>query len=92
MNEIIAMGLISIGLLFFVSGSIGLIRLPDLFSRLHALAKADNVGLAFIMLGVASIETGPANLFKLILIWFLVLASSAVSAHLISRHAIRRGK
>ncbi len=90
MIEIIAILSITIGLVFFITGSIGLIRLPDLFSRLHALTKADNVGLGFIVLGTCLIEDGVTNIIKILLIWVFILASSAVSAHLVSRHALAR--
>jgi len=92
MNEWLAIVAILSGLVFFISGSIGLIRLPDIFSRLHALAKADNIGLALVILGVAALETDLMNQFKLLLIWLLVLAASSVSALLVSRQALRRMK
>ena len=77
------------GLFFFFSGSIGLLRLPDLFSRLHALAKADNVGLALVALGVMLLEPDPLNDIKIAVIWLLVMAASAISSHLVARHALR---
>ena len=91
MTDLIALLLIVGGLFFFLSGSIGLLRLPDLFCRLHALAKADNVGLACIALGVVLIDGGLLNLLRLALIWLLVLAASSVSSHLIARHYLRTG-
>jgi multicomponent Na+:H+ antiporter subunit G len=48
----LAAALIGAGLLFFVAGTLGLIRLPDPVSRLHALTKADNLGLLFLCLGL----------------------------------------
>ncbi len=90
MIDILAMLLILAGLFFFLSGSIGLIRLPDLFSRLHALAKADNLGLAFMAIGVMLIDGNLINGIKILLIWLLIMASSAVSTHLIARDALRR--
>ncbi len=89
MIEILAVLSIFAGLLFFLSGSIGLLRLPDIFSRLHALAKADNVGLALVALGVMILEPNPLNSIKVFLIWLLVMAASTVSSHLIARHALR---
>jgi len=77
------------GLFFFFSGSIGLLRLPDLFSRLHALAKADNVGLALVALGVIMLEPDLLNDVKIAVIWLLVMAASAISSHLVARHALR---
>jgi len=78
------------GLFFFLSGSIGLLRLPDVFSRLHALAKADNIGLAFVALGVILLEPGLLNDIKVVIIWLLVMAASAVSSHLVARRALRK--
>ncbi len=80
------------GLFFFLSGSIGLLRLPDLFSRLHALAKADNVGLALVALGVIMIEPDLLNDIKIVIIWLLVMAASAISSHLVARHALRENR
>ena len=77
------------GLFFFLSGSIGLLRLPDLFTRLHALAKADNVGLALVALGVIILEPAVINGIKIVIIWLLVMAASAISSHLVARHALR---
>jgi multicomponent Na+:H+ antiporter subunit G len=77
------------GLFFFLSGSIGLLRLPDLFTRLHALAKADNVGLALVALGVIMLEPSLINDIKIAIIWLLVMAASAISSHLVARHALR---
>lgn len=80
------------GLFFFLSGSIGLLRLPDLFSRLHALAKADNVGLALVALGAIILEPAVINDFKIVIIWLLVMAASAISSHLVARHALRESR
>ena len=89
MTDILAVMAIFSGLFFFLSGSIGLLRLPDIFSRLHALAKADNIGLAFIALGVIMLEPGILNNIKIVIIWLLVMAASAISSHLVARHSLR---
>ena len=90
MTEVMAGVLIVSGLLFFIAGSIGLLRLPDVYSRLHALTKADNVGLGLLVLGLAMLSRDPLTMLKLGLVWVLVLASSAASAHLIAQRARRR--
>jgi len=89
MTNILAVLAIFTGLFFFLSGSIGLLRLPDIFSRLHALAKADNIGLAFIALGVIMLESDILNNIQIVIIWLLVMAASAISSHLVARHALR---
>ena len=89
MIDLIAILLIFFGLFFFLSGSIGLLRLPDIFSRLHALAKADNIGLAFVTLGIVILEPDILNDIKVVIIWLLVMAASAISSHLVARRALR---
>jgi multicomponent Na+:H+ antiporter subunit G len=77
------------GALFFIAGTVGLLRLPDLFSRLHALTKADNLGLGMIMIAV--LLQVPQLLFalKMLLLWVLVMVSGATGAHLIAKRAVR---
>ncbi len=79
------------GALFFFAGTLGLLRFPDVYSRLHALTKADNVGLGLMAFGLAlQAESWPAAL-KLIVVWLLVLPASTTAAHLIARAALRAG-
>jgi multicomponent Na+:H+ antiporter subunit G len=90
MTDILAAVLILAGLFFYLAGSIGLLRLPDLYSRLHALTKADNLGLGLLAAGLAMHAQDPLIALKLLLVWLAVLAASAASAHLIARHARRQ--
>ena len=83
--------LVLLGALFFLAGTAGLVRFPDVFSRLHALTKADNLGLGFIVLGLALQAGSGLVLLKLVLIWMLALLASAVTCHLIARHALQGG-
>jgi multicomponent Na+:H+ antiporter subunit G len=82
--------LILAGLGFYLAGSIGLLRLPDLYARLHALTKADNLGLGLLTAGLALHSQNLLTSAKLLLIWLAVLAASAASAHLIARHTRRQ--
>jgi multicomponent Na+:H+ antiporter subunit G len=85
--ETLALAMIALGAGFFAVGSIGLIRFPDLYSRLHALTKADNLGLALTALGVALLAGSWGEVAKLALVWFFVALGSATCGHLIARHA-----
>lgn len=77
--------------MFFFAGTIGLLRFPDVFTRLHALTKADNVGLGLITVGLALEAESLAAVGKLLLIWLLALLASATTCHLIARTALRAG-
>ena len=90
MTDFFAIAFILSGLVFFIAGSIGLLRLPDVYSRLHALTKADNVGLGLLVTGVLLLGSNWFTAVKLVMVWVLVLASSAASAHLIAQRARRR--
>ena len=90
MIDILSSILILAGVFFYLAGSIGLLRLPDLYSRLHALTKADNLGLGLLIAGVAPHSQDVFMMLKLLLIWLAVLAASATSAHLIARQARRQ--
>lgn len=78
-------------LFFFIAGTVGLLRFPDLYSRLHALTKADNVGLGLTVLAMMLQAQSWSEVFKLGLIWVLVLAASATICFLIGNEAHRRG-
>lgn len=82
--------LIILGLPFFLSGTAGLIRFPDIYTRLHALTKADNVGLGCIVCGLALQSGSWTVTAKLFLIWLLVLIASSASCHLIARSAMQK--
>ena len=91
LSDIATIILLVAGAAFFLAGTLGLLRFPDVYSRLHALTKADNVGLGLIIIGLALQAESWAIIGKMVLIWFLVLLASATGAHLIARGALRRG-
>jgi multicomponent Na+:H+ antiporter subunit G len=79
-----------VGALFFLAGTVGLLRFPDVYTRLHALTKADNVGLGLVVVALAWRADSWAVRLKLLLIWLLVMAAAAVICHIIARAALRR--
>ena len=79
------------GAFFFLAGTLGLLRFPDTFTRLHALTKADNLGLGFVVLGLLPRTGSVAASVKLILVWLLVLLASAAVSQLIAQNARRSG-
>lgn len=80
---------VSVGAFFFLAGTVGLLRFPDALTRLHALTKADNLGLGLIVLGLLPRTDGLLAASKLIVVWLLVQLSSAMVAQLIARVARR---
>lgn len=90
-TEVLSTALLCLGAFFFVAGTVGLLRFPDVYTRLHALTKADNVGLGLVVAGLALQAPSPAVAGKLLLIWLLVVVASATACHLVAQAAMRRG-
>ena len=91
LTEIITVILISVGAVFFLAGTVGLLRFPDVYTRLHALTKADNIGLGLLVLGLSLQAESWADIGKLILIWLLVLLAAASVSNLIASAALKNG-
>lgn len=85
-REVIGFFLVGLGLLFFSTTAVGMLRFPDTVSRLHALAKADNPGLGCIAFGLACLQPDLLQAGKIILVWGVTLFASATSAFSLARH------
>ncbi len=90
LSDYLSTALLIAGAGFFLAGTLGLLRFPDVYTRLHALTKADNVGLGLLVVGLTVQAESWAAVGKLLLIWLLVLIAGASVAHLVSREALRR--
>ncbi|MBW6398192.1 monovalent cation/H(+) antiporter subunit G [Roseomonas sp. HJA6] len=79
------------GLVFFAAGTVGLLRFPDTASRLHALTKADHLGLGLVVLGLLPQMDSLAGILRLLAFWALVLLASAATGPMIARLLRRQG-
>lgn len=89
--ELLSDALLVAGGFFYFAGTVGLLRFPDVFTRLHALAKADNLGLGCVLLGLALQADSLPQALKVLAIWPLALTASAVVGYSIARRADRLG-
>ncbi len=78
--------LIFLGCFFFIVGTLGLLRFNDAYSRIHAITKADNLGLGLLVLGLLPSAVNAFQGIKLLLIWLLVLVASATASYLIAHY------
>jgi multicomponent Na+:H+ antiporter subunit G len=88
--DLFSIAAIAAGAFFYLAGTVGLLRFPDAYTRLHALTKADNLGMALIVIGLLPQAGGLLAALKLVLVWLLVMLSSAAVSQLIARSARRR--
>jgi multicomponent Na+:H+ antiporter subunit G len=89
--DIVTVVAVSAGAFFFLAGTVGLLRFPDALTRLHALTKADNLGLGLVVLGLLPLAGSLRDGLKLICVWLLVLLASATVSQLIARAARHEG-
>lgn len=89
MTDTLTILLLGLGVIFFMSGTLGILRFPDLYSRLHALTKADNLGLGFIIAALVLQSVSIFEVVKLIVIWLIALLSAATIAQLIATYCRR---
>jgi len=90
--DVFSITAISLGAGFFLAGTVGLLRFPDPLTRLHALTKADNIGLGLVVIGLLPHADGVLVALKLVAVWLLVMVSSSTLSQLVGRAARREAE
>lgn len=83
--------LLLVGSLLSAVAVLGILRFPDVFTRLHAASKAGPLGAGLILLGLAVASGDWAIAIRCVLGFFFLILTSPVSAHLLARAALRSG-
>ena len=91
MIEIIVCVLMLVGSAFSVVGALGLVRFPDIYTRMHAATKVGTLGSGLIMAGTALHFADPAIVLRCILVVFFLLLTAPIGAHMIGRASLRLG-
>lgn len=89
--EYIAIFFLMGGLFFLVVGVVGLIRLPDVYTRMHAMGKCDTLGAGLVLIGLMLLIMDITNITKLILIGIMIATINPIVTHLIAKTAYNRG-
>ncbi|MDQ7782523.1 MAG: monovalent cation/H(+) antiporter subunit G [Desulfomonilaceae bacterium] len=94
---LIVVVLLLVGLLFFTGGTVGLLRFPDFYSRLHPAGKLDGIGVLLVILGLSLYQLFPLTVasavtgLKLMLIVVFVFLASPTATHAITDAGLRAG-
>jgi multicomponent Na+:H+ antiporter subunit G len=83
--EILAAALVVGGVFFGFVATVGLIRLPDLYARLHAASKSDTLGSVLALAGTAVVLGVGTESMKLIFLLLFLFVTSPTAAHAIAR-------
>jgi multicomponent Na+:H+ antiporter subunit G len=91
LRDLATIVLVSAGAVFFLAGTAGLLRFPDPLTRLHALTKADNLGLGLMVIGLLPQAEGILAGLKLVVVWLLAQLAGASATRLVARAVRRQG-
>jgi multicomponent Na+:H+ antiporter subunit G len=83
--------LLCLGLLFILAGVVGVLRLPDFYTRLHAMGKCDTLGVTLVLVALAIYAGASLVTVKVLLISLLIGLANPVATHALGRAAIRSG-
>ena len=87
----LAIALILVGLFFLVAAAVGIVRLPDVFTRSHAVAMTDSLGAFFLLTGLAVHQGFSTNVLRILIVLALLYLLNPVIAHATVRAALRSG-
>ena len=76
------------GLFFIVVGSIGVLRFPDVYTRLHAAGMTDTMGAGLVLVGLSFQEGLTLITVRLLMIWAFLLFTSPIATHALARAAL----
>jgi multicomponent Na+:H+ antiporter subunit G len=79
------------GLFFLMAGTIGVLRLPDFYTRLHAAGMTDTLGAELILLGLIFQSGFSQMTLKLLLVAFFLLVTSPTATHAVAHSAYKSG-
>lgn len=83
--------LVVLGGLIFLTAALGVVRLPDLYTRVSAVTTAAGLGIVFVVVGALLLQPTPADTAKVVLAVVLQLATSAVASIAIARSGYLTG-
>ncbi len=89
--DIICIVLVITGIIFMLMGSIGILRLPDFYSRSHAASKSDTLGILFVISGLVVYEGFTLSAGKLILVILFIALANPIGTHALARSAMQKG-
>ncbi len=88
---VLALGFILLGLFFLLIAAIEMVRLPDVYTRSHAVGLTDTWGAFFMLLGLAFYQGFSFNAVKILVVLILLLFLGTVISHATVRAALRSG-
>jgi multicomponent Na+:H+ antiporter subunit G len=89
--SLLTVACVLIGVFFIFVASLGVLRLPDFYSRVHAPTKAATLGVSFLLIAISLAQPQAMVITKAILALLFIGATAPVGAHILVRAAYRNG-
>ena len=87
----LAVPMLLLGFFFLMVGTVGLIRLPDIYTRMHATGKCDTLGAGLTLLALAIIAPNIQTAIKIALVMGIILVINPTTTHVVANSAYRYG-
>ena len=84
-------GLVVVGAALSIIGALGVMRFPDVYTRIHAASITDTGGATLILIGLCLVAGWSSETLKLIIAWFFLLLTTPVAAHALGNAAFSAG-
>lgn len=84
-------GVVLIGSLFVIAGSVGVIRFPDFYTRMHAASVTDTLGATLVLGGMMLLAGWSLNTFKLLMMWVFLFMTGPAASNAAAHAALRAG-
>lgn len=79
------------GAIFFLASAIGMMRLPDFYSRIHASGNSETLGCMFSFIGLMIYEGATLTTVKMALVFLIVFLANPIGSHILSKAAYKSG-
>ena len=90
-QEAVAALLMGLGLIFLVGSMIGMLRLPDFYSRVHASGNSETLGTMLVFLGLAVYNGVSITSAKLLIILMFIFVGNPIGSHILAKAAYKTG-
>ncbi len=91
LREVIAACFMIGGLIFFIGSAIGMLRLPDFYSRIHASGNSETMGCMLSFIGLMIYEGATLTTVKMAFVFLFVFLANPIGSHILSKSAYKTG-
>lgn len=89
--DLVVAGLVALAAFFALVAAVGVVRLPDVYARIHAVSKSETLGAIFALTAVALVLDGQVSTIKAVFLLVFLFVTNPTAAHAVARAADDQG-